>query len=142
MLPTVTTTPELSPLRYLYFPVCSGSRLPPKRRASAEPGTHSLRKRTQTKTVTLTGTLHSPEGAETINEKLADQRAKAIEKILPGSVEKFDYKNAADPIEFVRTKAIVQDWTMFADIWRSLLYKPRSRKTRFQSRGGYGSETR
>jgi len=66
-----------------------------------------------TKTVTLTGT-HSPEGAETINEKLADQRAKAIEKYYRGQLKKFDYKNAADSIEFV-TKAIVQDWTMFKD---------------------------
>ncbi len=66
-----------------------------------------------TKTVTLTGT-HSPEGAETINEKLADQRAKVIEKYYRGQLKKFDYKNAADSIEFV-TKAIVQDWTMFKD---------------------------
>jgi tetratricopeptide (TPR) repeat protein len=66
-----------------------------------------------TKTVTLTGT-HSPEGEETVNEKLADERAKSIEKFYRGQLKKFDYKNAADSIEFV-TKAIVQDWTMFKD---------------------------
>ncbi|MES2731599.1 MAG: tetratricopeptide repeat protein [Bacteroidota bacterium] len=66
-----------------------------------------------TKTVTLTGT-HSPEGEETINEKLADERAKSIEKFYRGQLKKFDYKKAADSIEFV-TKAIVQDWTMFKD---------------------------
>jgi len=66
-----------------------------------------------TKTVTLTGT-HSPEGAETINERLAEQRAKAIEKYYRGQLKKYDYKKAADSIEFV-TKAIVQDWTMFKD---------------------------
>jgi tetratricopeptide (TPR) repeat protein len=66
-----------------------------------------------TKTVSLTGT-HSPEGAETINERLADQRAKAIEKYYRGQLKKYDYRKAADSIEFV-TKAIVQDWTMFKD---------------------------
>ncbi|MBC7923733.1 MAG: hypothetical protein H7Z75_21875 [Ferruginibacter sp.] len=66
-----------------------------------------------TRSVSLTGT-HSPEGAETINEKLADQRAKAIEKYYRGQLKKFDYRDAADSIEFI-TKAIVQDWTMFKD---------------------------
>ena len=61
-----------------------------------------------TKTVTITGT-HSPEGTETINTGLAADRATAIEKIYRKQMKKYDYKGAADSIEFIQ-KPVVQDW--------------------------------
>ncbi len=61
-----------------------------------------------TRTVTITGT-HSPEGSETINTDLAADRAKAIEKIYRKQMRKYDYKGAADSIEFIQ-KPVVQDW--------------------------------
>lgn len=62
-----------------------------------------------TRTVTITGT-HSPEGTETINTDLAADRAKAIEKIYQKQMKKYDYKGAADSIEFIQ-KPVVQDWS-------------------------------
>src|SRR6478736_4898336 len=64
-----------------------------------------------TKTVTITGT-HSPEGAERINSKLANERAAAIEKFYRAEMKKYDYKNMADEIKFIQ-KPIVDDWTEF-----------------------------
>lgn len=61
-----------------------------------------------TRTVTITGT-HSPEGTETINTDLAADRAIAIEKIYRKQMRKYDYKGAADSIEFIQ-KPVVQDW--------------------------------
>ncbi|MCP4460875.1 MAG: hypothetical protein GY816_23075 [Cytophagales bacterium] len=61
-----------------------------------------------TRTVTITGT-HSPEGTETINTGLAADRATAIEKIYRKQMRKYDYKGAADSIEFIQ-KPVVQDW--------------------------------
>lgn len=62
-----------------------------------------------TRTVTITGS-HSPEGAETINTRLSDNRAKAIETYYRGRMRRFDYRQKADSIDFVR-KAVVLDWT-------------------------------
>lgn len=64
-----------------------------------------------TRTVTITGT-HSPEGAERINSKLSEERAKAIEKFYRAQMKKYDYKGAADSIKFI-LKPIVDDWTDF-----------------------------
>ncbi|MCE7863569.1 MAG: hypothetical protein DYG99_08510 [Bacteroidetes bacterium CHB5] len=64
-----------------------------------------------TRTVTITGT-HSPEGAERINSKLSEERAKAIEKFYRAQMKKYDYKGAADSIKFI-LKPIVDDWSDF-----------------------------
>lgn len=64
-----------------------------------------------TRTVTITGT-HSPEGAERINTKLSEERAKAIEKFYRAQMKKYDYKGAADSIKFI-LKPIVDDWSEF-----------------------------
>jgi hypothetical protein len=64
-----------------------------------------------TRTVTITGT-HSPEGAERINTKLANERAAAIEKFYRAQMKKYDYKGKADSIKFIQ-KPIVDDWTEF-----------------------------
>lgn len=64
-----------------------------------------------TRTVTITGT-HSPEGAERINTKLSDERAKAIQKYYRDQMKKYDYKGKADSIKFI-LKPIVLDWTEF-----------------------------
>jgi hypothetical protein len=64
-----------------------------------------------TRTVTITGT-HSPEGAERINSKLANERAAAIEKFYRAEMKKYDYQGMADSIKFIQ-KPIVDDWTAF-----------------------------
>ncbi|MBX2895904.1 MAG: hypothetical protein KF763_10710 [Cyclobacteriaceae bacterium] len=64
-----------------------------------------------TRTVTITGT-HSPEGAERINTKLSEERAKAIEKFYRAQMKKYDYKGQADEIKFI-LKPVVDDWTEF-----------------------------
>jgi tetratricopeptide (TPR) repeat protein len=74
-----------------------------------------------TRVVTITGS-HSPEGTETINSKLSDERAKEIEKYYRANMEKFNYnKGTQDSIKFV-LKAVVKDWTAFKD---TLAYETR-----------------
>lgn len=67
-----------------------------------------------TKTVTITGT-HSPEGPERVNKNLAEDRAKVIEKYYRDQMRRYDYKGAADSINFV-TKPVVEDWTEFKEM--------------------------
>jgi tetratricopeptide (TPR) repeat protein len=64
-----------------------------------------------TRSVTITGT-HSPEGAETINTRLSNDRAKIIQDFYKKRMKKYDYKKMADSIDFV-LKPVVEDWTMF-----------------------------
>ena len=66
-----------------------------------------------TRTVTITGT-HSPEGTETINSNLSQNRAAAIEKYYRAQMAKYDYKDMADEIKFI-LKPVVEDWTGFKD---------------------------
>ncbi|WP_245706116.1 tetratricopeptide repeat protein [Catalinimonas alkaloidigena] len=61
-----------------------------------------------TRSVTITGT-HSPEGAERINARLADDRAEAIEKYYRRQMGRYDYQGMADSIEFL-PKAVVENW--------------------------------
>ncbi|NJN41242.1 MAG: hypothetical protein HC811_02350 [Flammeovirgaceae bacterium] len=64
-----------------------------------------------TRTVTITGT-HSPEGAERINTRLSEERAKVIEKYYRDQMKKYDYKGKADSIKFI-LKPISLDWNEF-----------------------------
>lgn len=64
-----------------------------------------------TRTVTITGT-HSPEGAERINSRLSEERAKAIEEYYRKQMKKYDYQGMADSINFI-LKPVVDDWTEF-----------------------------
>lgn len=64
-----------------------------------------------TRTVTITGT-HSPEGTETINSDLSESRAKAIESYYRERMKRYDYKGAAESIEFI-LKPVVQNWNSF-----------------------------
>lgn len=64
-----------------------------------------------TRTVTITGT-HSPEGTETVNTDLSEDRAATIEKFYRGKMSDYDYKGMADSIDFI-LKPIVQDWSAF-----------------------------
>lgn len=64
-----------------------------------------------TRTVTITGT-HSPEGAERINTRLSEDRAKVIEKFYRDKMKKYDYEGMADSINFI-LKPVVEDWTGF-----------------------------
>ncbi len=62
-----------------------------------------------TRTVTITGT-HSPEGKETINSELSQERADAIEKWYREQMDAYDYQGMADEIRFI-LKPIVEDWS-------------------------------
>jgi hypothetical protein len=62
-----------------------------------------------TRTVTITGT-HSPEGTETINSGLSNDRASVIQNFYKKQMKKYDYKGMADSIKFI-IKPIIQDWT-------------------------------
>ncbi len=64
-----------------------------------------------TRTVTIVGN-HSPEGLETINSRLSQDRASVVEKEYRRMMRRYDYKGMADSINFV-LKPIIQDWTMF-----------------------------
>ncbi|GAB4242341.1 MAG: hypothetical protein Tsb0034_19750 [Ekhidna sp.] len=64
-----------------------------------------------TRTVTITGT-HSPEGTETINADLSEDRAKTIEAYYKRMMDRYDYKGAADSIDFI-LKPVIQDWSSF-----------------------------
>ncbi len=61
-----------------------------------------------TRTVTITGT-HSPEGKETINSELAQERADVIEKWYREQMDKYDYQGMASNIRFI-LKPVVQNW--------------------------------
>ncbi|QCK14797.1 tetratricopeptide repeat protein [Mangrovivirga cuniculi] len=66
-----------------------------------------------TRTVTITGS-HSPEGPETVNTDLAGNRAEVIEKYYKDQMDRYDYKGAADSINFI-IKEVVRDWTPLKD---------------------------
>jgi len=64
-----------------------------------------------TRTVTITGT-HSPEGTETVNSDLSEDRAATIESFYRDRMKRYDYMGMADSIDFI-LKPIVQDWSAF-----------------------------
>ncbi len=61
-----------------------------------------------TRSVTIVGT-HSPEGEERINARLADDRAQVMEDFYKRQMRRYDYKDMADSIRFIR-KAVVENW--------------------------------
>lgn len=67
-----------------------------------------------TRTVTITGS-HSPEGLESINSKLAEDRAKVIKNFYYKKMNEYDYKNLADSIKF-ETVAQFQKWDNFISL--------------------------
>ena len=66
-----------------------------------------------TRTVNIYG-HHSPEGTETINSGLSENRAEAIETFYRKEMKKYDYKDMADSIKFVLTP-ITFKWKLFRD---------------------------
>ena len=62
----------------------------------------------ETRTVTITGS-HSPEGSESANSKLSEERAKVIKAFYESKMKEYDYKGLADSIKF-ETKVVFQDW--------------------------------
>ena len=66
-----------------------------------------------TRSVTITGT-HSPEGSERVNENLSADRAGKIEGYYRDQMDRYDYRGAADSIDFI-LKPVVEDWSMFRD---------------------------
>ena len=64
-----------------------------------------------TRTVTITGS-HSPEGKESINSELSENRANVIKEFYFKKMKQYDYKNMADSIKF-ETKVVFQDWAPF-----------------------------
>lgn len=72
--------------------------------------------RMPTRTVDITG-MHSPEGPESINTRLAPKRAEAIETWYRKRMDRYDYKEVADQIEFQKS-AIVRNWEAFRQLLR------------------------
>ena len=66
-----------------------------------------------TRSVTITGT-HSPEGSERVNENLSADRAGRIEEFYREQMDRYDYKGAADSIDFI-LKPVVENWSPFRD---------------------------
>ncbi|MEP0367171.1 MAG: tetratricopeptide repeat protein [Cyclobacteriaceae bacterium] len=80
-----------------------------------------------TRTVTITGT-HSPEGTETINSNLAEDRAKAIENFYRRQMRRYDYKGMADSIKFI-IKPVIQDWASLKTALKSYQGIPSDQKS-------------
>lgn len=80
-----------------------------------------------TRTVNIIGT-HSPEGAETVNERLSEERAISIEKYYRQMMKKFDYGDKGDSISFI-IKGKVKDWADFKDKLAENKTLPDSAKT-------------
>ncbi len=66
-----------------------------------------------TRSVTITGT-HSPEGTERVNQNLSAERAGRIEDYYQDQMDRYDYKGAADSIDFI-LKPVVENWGPFRD---------------------------
>ncbi len=66
-----------------------------------------------TRSVTITGT-HSPEGTERVNQNLSQERAARIEEYYKNQMDRYDYKGAADSINFI-LKPVVEDWAQLRD---------------------------
>jgi tetratricopeptide (TPR) repeat protein len=79
-----------------------------------------IAKKNVTRTVNIVGE-HSPEGSETKNSALADERAKAIEKYYKERMKHYKYETKADSISFV-TKGIVMDWAPLKAVLDSTTY--------------------
>ncbi len=62
-----------------------------------------------TRSVTITGT-HSPEGSERVNENLSEQRAERIETYYREQMDRYDYSESAEDINFI-LKPVVEDWS-------------------------------
>ena len=62
-----------------------------------------------TRSVTITGT-HSPEGTERVNEDLSQNRAERIEEYYREQMDRYDYSETADEINFI-LKPVVEDWS-------------------------------
>ncbi len=80
-----------------------------------------------TRTVTIVGS-HSPEGAELVNSKLSEERAKVVEKYYKENMMKYNTKSAVDSINFV-LKAKVQEWDDFKAMVDSSKKLTRDQKT-------------
>jgi len=79
-----------------------------------------IAKHNVTRTVNIIG-QHSPEGSETKNTSLADERAKAIEHYYKDRMKHFNRKHDIDSIQFV-TKGIVHDWEPLKKLLDSTQY--------------------
>lgn len=67
-----------------------------------------------TRTVNIVG-MHSPEGSTSINNQLANDRPKVVEEYYKQLLDKFDYNEGAEGLNFVK-KPVVENWTKFKDI--------------------------
>ena len=68
-----------------------------------------IAKKNPTRSVVLTG-AHSPEGRETVNTELANERAEVIKSYYMDVAKKNKLTTSLDTVDFI-TKAVVQDWT-------------------------------
>ncbi len=110
-----TTEPEYEPTNVAFFFPQGSAQLQTSETRSKRGKffDNFIAEKNVTKTVTITGT-HSPEGAERVNSKLSENRAEAIQKYYRNKMKVYNYKNAADSVEFV-LKPVIQDWAQLKD---------------------------
>ncbi len=67
-----------------------------------------------TRTVNIVG-MHSPEGPTNINNQLANDRPKVVEQYYKELMERYDYQEDEQGLNFV-IKPVVENWAKFTDL--------------------------
>ena len=105
------TGEELEPTYVnIFFPQGSAYLRPSETRSDrGERFSNFIAEKNVTRSVTITGT-HSPEGSERVNEDLSQNRAERIEEYYREQMDRYDYSETADEINFI-LKPVVEDWS-------------------------------
>lgn len=105
------TGEELEPTYINFFFAQGSSYLRPSevRSDRGERFRNFIAEKNVTRSVTITGT-HSPEGPERVNEDLSQNRAERIEEYYREQMDRYDYSETADEINFI-LKPVVEDWS-------------------------------
>jgi tetratricopeptide (TPR) repeat protein len=105
------TGEELEPTYVAFYFDQGSARLKPSevRSDRGERFRNFIAEKNVTRSVTITGT-HSPEGPERVNEDLSQNRAERIEEYYRDQMDRYDYAETADEINFI-LKPVVEDWS-------------------------------
>lgn len=105
------TAEELEPTYVAFYFAQGSSYLRPAevRSDRGERFRNFIAEKNVTRSVTITGT-HSPEGPERVNQNLSQERAARIEEYYQTQMDRYDYSDAADEINFI-LKPVVEDWS-------------------------------
>jgi len=95
----------------------SNLRYSERRGEEAEKMEAYIQENAPTRRVNITG-MHSPEGPESVNSELANERAAVVEEYYKKMAADYDYESTMDSIEFT-LKPVVQDWSAFKDLLMS-----------------------